>query len=297
MFKRKKLKAGLIYAKMEPSMKKMVIFTIAVFSCSALSLGACSRKPTTDDRVLARVSSKVITVNDFNSKIARMPGYYRNFVEKNKKKYLDDLIVEKLFYEEAVRRGIDRDKETKEVIDDAKKKIIIAGLIKTEVDNKAVVTKDEMRKFYEAHKDEFKTPAMWRASHILVNDEKEANQILDELAKGASFEDLARARSTDATASRGGEKACMNLNVGQTSGIVRIQFGYHIIKLTDKREAGIQSFEEAAPAIENELKRRKRSELFNNLVLSLKDKYGVEIKEDIFESLEKPGEGTPKKDK
>jgi len=281
-------------------MKRRIFFIMLLLGI-ALGLYACARKASDDDRVIARVSNKFITIKNFKSKIAKIPPYYRNVVEKNKKRYLDEVIIEMLFYEEAVRKGIGRDREIREVIDQAKKKIIIAKLIKDEVEDKVSAVDDEMRKYYEAHRDEFKTPELWRASHILVASEKEAKDILDELAKGANFEELAKARSTDATASRGGdvgyfregqvipdfEKACMKLKVGETSDIVKTQFGYHIIKLTDKKESGVQSYEEARRSIENELKRKKRSELFNKLVLSLKDKYGVEVKEDVFESMEK----------
>ena len=52
----------------------------------------------------------------------------------------------------------------------------------------------------------------------------------------------------------GHEKAALKLNLGQTSDIVRTQFGYHIIKLTDKRESGIKSYEEAKGAIETVVK-------------------------------------------
>jgi peptidyl-prolyl cis-trans isomerase C len=153
-----------------------------------------------------------------------------------------------------------------------------------------------MKEFYNEHKDEFKTPEMWRASHILVADEKDAKSILDELARGAKFEDLAVEHSIDATASRGGdigffragqlvpdfEKACLKLNAGQTSDIVRTQFGYHVIRLTDKKEPGVKSYEDARRAIEAEIIKQKRSELFNALMLKLKNKYGVEVDEDAF---------------
>lgn len=265
----------------------------------ALGLYACAKKPSNDDKVLAKVSNKFITVKDFKAKIAKIPPYYRNVVEKDKKRYLDEVIMQMLCYEEAVRRGIDKDKEIQEVISEARKKVLIAKLIKDEVEDKVAVSEDEIKNFFEAHKDEFKTPELWRASHILVSDEKEAKALLDELARGASFEDLARKHSTDATANRGGdvgyfrrgqvvpdfEKACMKLNVGETSPIIQTQFGYHIIKLTDKKEPGVQNYEEAKGPIENELKRKKRSDLFSKLVLNLRNKYGVEVKEDAFNSL------------
>lgn len=261
----------------------------------------CSRKPGADGRVLARVSNQAITERDLKAKIAKMPPYYQNIVAKNPKRYVEDMIVEMLCYEEGVRKGIDRDKEVKEVVNEAKRKIVTAKLIKNEVEDKIVVTEDEIKKYYDAHKDEFKSPEMWRASHILVTDEKEAKTMLDELAKGAKFEDLAKAHSIDATASRGGdvgffklgqlvpdfEKACLKLNVGQTSDIVRTQFGYHIIRLTDKREPGVKSYDEAKRAIEAEIRKEKRNELFNTLVLKLKTKYGVAVNESAFPAEDK----------
>jgi peptidyl-prolyl cis-trans isomerase C len=130
----------------------------------------------------------------------------------------------------------------------------------------------------------------------LVADEKDAKSILDDLARGGSFEELAKAHSIDATASRGGdvgffregqlvpdfEKAALKLEVGQTSGTVQTQFGYHIIKLTDKKEPGAKSYEEVKRAIEANLKKEKRTALFNALVLNLKNKYGVEVNEDVL---------------
>ncbi len=273
-------------------MRKSIILIIPVTICALICSG-CGKRPDPKDKVLAKVSNEVITESDLKRKIAKLPPYYRDIVTKNPKKYIEDMIFERLCYEEGIRHGLDRDKEVKELINEAKKKIVMAKLIKNEVDDKVVITEDEMVKFYEAHKDKFNTPGMWRASHILVSDEKEAKAVLDELAGGAKFEDLARAHSTDATASRGGdvgyfragqlipdfEKACFKLNVGQTSDIVPTQFGYHIIKLTDKKEPGVQNYQEAKHAIEAQIRKQKQGELFNALVLKLKNKYGVEVNE------------------
>ena len=281
-------------------MRKLTLIISSIIILGSIVSG-CAKKQDANNKVLARVSNTVITTNDLKARIAKMPPYYQNIISKNPKRYVEDVIVETLCYEEGVRRGIDRDKEVKEVVNEAKKKIVMAKLIKNEVEDKIVVMEDEMKKFYAEHKDEFKTPEMWRASHILVADEKEAKAMLDELAKGANFEDLAKAHSIDATASRGGdvgyfrvgqlvpdfEKACLKLDVGQTSDVVRTQFGYHIIRLTGRKEPGIKSYDDARSAIEAELKKEKRSVLFNALVMKLKNKYGVEVNEKAFPGEEK----------
>ena len=263
-------------------------------------LAGCGREPSPLDKTLVTVADKSITIKDFKNKFSKLPKHYQAVAEKNKKNLLDDMIVESLFLEDAIRKGIDKDKEVKDILIEARKKIIIAKFVKTEVDDKVKVSEDEMKAFYEEHKDEFKAPEMWRASHILVASEGEAKDVLSELSKGKNFEDIARAKSIDATSSRGGdvgyfrkgqvvpefENTCLNLNVGETSAIVHTQFGYHIIKLTDKKSEALEPYESAKPKIENALKLKKRNELFDKLVVSLKEKYRVHVDSDAMKDLE-----------
>ncbi len=88
-----------------------------------------------------------------------------------------------------------------------------------------------------------------KASHILVNTEAEAEQLINKLNSGSRFEDLARKHSSCPSGKKGGdlgyfgrgqmvkpfEDAAFDLNRGETSKPVKTQFGYHIIKVTDKR--------------------------------------------------------------
>jgi len=282
-------------------MNRQSLFVIILAAILTLALG-CAKEPSPDDRVLVKISNGVITLRDFNGRIAKLPPYYRDMVEKDRKRYLEEMITEKLFYEEALRRGLNNDKEVAEVVMDAKKKIVIAKLVKNDVEDKVKVGEDEIRAFYEENKDKLKTPEMWRASHVLVPTEQEARDVLKELNSGANFEDIARARSKDATASRGGdvgyfragqlvpdfEKAALSLDVGQTSDVVHTKFGYHIIRLTDKKASEMQAYEKAKPLIENELKKKKKADIFYELVMSLKKKYGVTIDENAFGSGSSP---------
>lgn len=279
-----------------------VIRFILVSAVIALCFGlyGCGNAKKDDGKVIATVSNRSITVADLKSRIGRLPVYYQRIIKNNLKRYLDETIMEMLLYEEALRRRIDTSKEVKDILNEARKKVIISKFVAGEVDEKAMVSEEDIRKYYDEHKDEFKKPEMWRASHILVADESQAKSIAEELSKGGDFAELAKKYSIDATASRGGdigffrqgqlvpefEKACLKLSVGQTGDILHTQFGYHIIKLTDKRDAAVESYEEAKRAIEGELVRKKRAVLFDEMMSSLKSRYSVNINKDTFESLE-----------
>jgi parvulin-like peptidyl-prolyl isomerase len=278
--------------------KSLSLIVIAAFLVAAST--GCAKKPSNDNKILARMSNKTITLGDFRKRVEKLPSYYRDMIDTNKKRFLDETIVEMMFYEEAIRQGLDSEKEVKEILKEAKKKILIAKLIQNEVESKVKVDDAEARKYYETHKAEFKAPELWRASHILVPTEEEAKSIADSISRGASFESLAREKSMDATASRGGdigyfrkgqlvpefETAALSLKPGELSPMVHSQFGYHVIKLTGKKDSDIEPYEKVKAKIVEELKKSKRSELFDQLVLSLKNKYKVEIEDDVFRTLD-----------
>jgi peptidyl-prolyl cis-trans isomerase C len=292
------------------------IRALMIVASFAVLLAGCSSGPSGQDKILVSVGNKFITLNDYRQKLSKLPSYYQGMAEKNKKTLLDDMIVESLFLEDAFRKGIDKDKEVRDILEEAKKKIIVAKFMKTEVDDKIKISEEDMKKYYESHKDEYKKPEMWRASHILLANEAEAKGVQAALLNGKNFQELAKERSIDATATRGGdvgyfrkgqvvpefENACFALDVGQTSPIIHTQFGYHIIRLTDKKAESQQSFEEARPMIENDLRIGKRNELFGKLVQDLKNKYRVRVEDDAMKAInavngkkeDRPKEDNPK---
>ena len=236
--------------------------------------------------VVATVGSETITLKEVDERIAKMPPYYQNMLKDRKKELVEDLMLEKLFYNEAKKRGLQNNKEVKELLAEAQKKIMISKFIKDEVEDKAAVTDKEVQDYYDSHKEEFSIPERWKASHILVKTEEEAKAALDELSKGKSFEELAKEKSQDASAKKGGdlgyfakgqmvpefEEAVTKLEVGQTSGIIKTQFGYHIIMLTEKKAPETQQFKDVQAKIKNELTMKKRREVFDKLVDSLKSR-------------------------
>ena len=143
----------------------------------------------------------------------------------------------------------------------------------------------EAKKFYDDNPSYFQVPQQVRASHILLGkrgikpEEKpeylaKIQAVEAQLKAGAVFEDLAKEHSTCPSSAEGGdlkffgkgsmdpafEKVAFELEVGQTSGIVETSFGYHIIKVTDKNEAGSKSLEEVQPQIVGYLLQKQMQE-------------------------------------
>jgi peptidyl-prolyl cis-trans isomerase C len=126
-----------------------------------------------------------------------------------------------------------------------------------------------------------------RARHILVKTEKEAKEIAEELKKGGNFEEIAKAKSIGPSAPRGGDlghftkdkmvpefsEVAFKLKKGQISAPVKTNFGWHIIKVEDRRMQQLQEFEAIKSRIRNVLLRQKVTEIADTLRKNAKIEY------------------------
>lgn len=275
---------------------------VAVPMVLALCLLAC--KPATTEQgkkegtVLAEVNGKTITTEDFRQEIGHLPPYLKPMVQsaEGKKELLDSMIVREIILAQAKKDGVDKSKEVADRLEDLRKRLIVETYLKKKVEQEAKVSDEEMKKFYEENKDKFKSGEQVRASHILVKTEQEARDVLAQLKKGAAFEELAKKYSQDNTAAKGGDlgwfskgamvqefdKAAFGLKEGELSGIVKTQFGFHIIKVTGKRPAGVRSFDEVKDQIKANLLPAKQQEIFQKMREDLKKGAKISIKEDAL---------------
>ena len=273
--------------------REMLYLPVLLVAC-VFALSGCGNAKS---KPLATVDGKVITVGDLEKRISKMPAYYKTLASQRKKDFLDDMINEQLMYKAALKRGINRDAEVKELLDEAKRKILIARLMEVEL-KKSAVSEDKIKEFYQIHKDDFVTPLKLRASHIMVDTEAEANEVLQKLKEGGDFAQLAKQYSKDPSKERGGdigyfikgqlmpelEEICFKLQVGQTTDIIKTKFGYHIIKLTDRIEPRTVELSEVRDAIEKELKDMAQQRALNDLVKDLRSKAHVKINEKLLGS-------------
>ncbi len=268
---------------------------MSLFLMQVLFLNGCSR-PSGKSIVLARIGDTEITLADFNERIASLPPRYVDIVKKRKKEFLDEIINDTLLYQEALRTGLDKDKDVQKVIEQARQKILIARLLKDRVDDEIEITDEEVIEYYNGNESLYMTPEIMRVSHILVPKQEDAEAILSELMKGASFDDLARAKSVDPTAQRGGdigyfpegqlmpkfEDACAQLEIGEISGVVKTKLGYHVIMLTDRRKPELRPLEQVEDDIRSRLRAVERQKLFNGMLGDLKDKTRIEVDQKVL---------------
>lgn len=270
-----------------------------------LSVTACKQEEKKEVKkaaagpVVATINNKELTLSEFTERIKEYPALAHGgkMSEETKKGFLDNLIVRELIFEEALRLGIDKDKETIDFIEEMKKRVVVDKFFKKEVDQKTQVTDDEIKKYFDETPEESKTPDEVRASHILLKTREEADVVLKKIKKGAKFEDLARQVTADPGSKDSGgdlgffsqgmmvpefDAVAFKLKVGEVSDIVQSRFGFHIIKLMEKREGKTKSFEEAKPEIEKTLLARKRKEKFDTLVAELKAKAKITINDEVL---------------
>ena len=277
-------------------MKLRIYTLISLLGVVGLLNYGCGR----GEEVLVRIDRKeTITLTEFEERISKLPPQFQEIVNKNKKEFLDELIIDHLLYKKALERKLDEDDDVKKLFNEARKKIMMARLLKDEIEDNIAVNGEEIRDYYEANDDKFTTDETLRASHILVKTEKDAGDILVELSNGRNFEDLARARSLDPTSELGGdigyftrnqlvpeiEEACFDMAPGQISGVVQTKFGYHIIKLTEKKAPRVKELTEVHDSIEESLKRLKKKVLFNELVEKLKERSQITINQGLLREI------------
>ena len=242
-------------------MKKIITSTIAAFTLAA-SLHATE--------VIATVNGVDITHEDLQSYLQQMPPEARQSQNLTKENLREQLIQRELLTQYAIKSGIEKDAEYKQLLNRLKRDLAFEIWMGQEID--AIdISETRMREYYEANKERFSQVAtdQVRARHILVESESEAKNIIATLQKSKNIKDdfiqSAKKNSTCPSAANGGdlgffgqgqmvpefERASFGLKKGEiTTQPVKTEFGYHIILIDDTKS----QYEVLKPMIERNLK-------------------------------------------
>lgn len=245
----------------------------------------------TENKLVAKVNGKEITRADVLKFLNDMgPQMAMQFQSpEGIQRVVDEMVNQELLYLDAKENDLDKEEEYRNLLESTE-----VTLLKNYAFNKAIATEpatdEEIKDYYENNKETFGNPETVMASHILVETEDQANEVIKELEGGLSFEEAATKYSTCPSKEQGGklgefgrgqmvpefEEAAFSMEVGTTSEPVKSQFGYHIIYLEDKTHAQEQSFDEAKEEVANQVARAKQQEKYMDKVNKLKEVYEVE---------------------
>lgn len=236
-----------------------------------------------DAKVLATVNGKTITQQDYDNFVKENP----KGAKADQKQVLNELITRELVYQDALKKGLDKDKEVLAKLEAVRQNLILGAALEKAMTSPAI-TDAELKKIYDARVAEFKVQE-YKARHILVKTKEEAEKVITELDMGGDFAELAKKKSTGPTGKNGGDlgwfapqqmvpefgQAVSQMKKGEyTKSPVQTKFGWHVIKLEDTRSAKPPTFEEVKP----QLKKVAEQKRANDYLQSLKAKADIKIK-------------------
>ncbi len=281
---------------------KNVAVSIVIISL-LFALGACAQKGEQQKGpYLAKVGNVTITQADFEREIKSLPEFAQKFFQgrEGKEKFLEELVKKELLYQEALKKGLDKDAELKKKIEDFRKITLITQLLEKELETKAKLTEQDAKAYYDKHKDELASVSQIKASHIVVKTEDEAGKILERIKKGEDFAAIARKSSIDPGSAKNGgdlgyfssgqmvpefETVALKMKPGEISEPVKTKFGFHIIKVTDKKMGKPVEFEKVKSAIMQRIAAEKQKEVFDSYIENLKKNTKVDINKDALAKL------------
>ncbi|WP_296141446.1 peptidylprolyl isomerase [uncultured Anaerococcus sp.] len=235
----------------------------------------------TENKLLAEVNGKKIYLSDVYELMQGMPDKERFNNDQGINVLADELINQELILEDAKEKKYDQDKEFIDELNIVKDNML-KNYAMHKVFESVSITDDELEKYYEDNKETLFSPTTYTASHILVDSEDEANKIYDELNEGLDFAKAAEKYSKDPSGVNGGSlgsfpKGVMvrefqdgldSINVGEISKPIKTQFGYHLIKLDDKKETE-SSYERVKDQVRSTYEMLKRQEKYMDLANDL----------------------------
>jgi len=214
------------------------------------------------------------------------PAEFSSFPAPVQENIIRNIVTQKVVFNEAKAAGFEKNDEIEQRLAQIRKQLVMDAYIQKKA--KEMVSDAEIKKLYEQKSAAGSGKDELRASHILVKTEKEAKDIIAKLKKGADFAELAKTSSEDPGSKVSGgdlgffqegqmvksfSDAAAKLKKDEISAPIKSEFGWHVIKLTDKRKAAAQSLEEMKPQIVSELQGKAVSNYLNQVF----DKANVQL--------------------
>jgi peptidyl-prolyl cis-trans isomerase C len=245
---------------------------------------------------LAKIGSKSITDADLKNLVGNVSEGQKQQINGDpeiKNRMIDNLVVEELFVQEAEKTGVNKDKEYQSALDRARRQILAQRYLQKTIQPK--ITDGNVKTYFDKNKGKYSQDEV-HAQHVLLKEEAEAKEVYQKAKGGEDFETLAKKYSKDPSAQTNGgdlgfftrtrmvpqfaDKA-FSMSKGEISEPVKSPFGWHIIKVIEKREGKPVKFDD----IKDQVKQDYQNDSINELIASLKKSNKVVVHEDKVKGL------------
>ncbi|RAP30732.1 hypothetical protein DID78_02160 [Candidatus Marinamargulisbacteria bacterium SCGC AG-343-D04] len=260
---------------------------------------------------IVKVNKTVISKQDLQTGLVNLTSDLRKQIPKeNQPQYmLNQLIQTEIIYQEALKGNLQKEQDYLDFLDRLsdqyefqKKQALVDLFVRDQIDNKISIQDQEVSAAYDANKGTLFSKYERRSiSHILLKDQKTADNVFAQLKKGANFSSLAKTKSIDVNTSKNGglipgyfrkENLAPEMGTaifaikktGQFSRPVKSEAGFHIFNLNDTQVVSAKSLEDVKDSIKNQLYLQKRSQEMTALLTSVKDLYTITNNEALLEA-------------
>ena len=298
--------------------KRLLIFVgISLMFFPLFSGCEKSGKGGTEGRELVKVNDVPITFEEFRqiSERQSLEGKMRLLNEKGSRDFLDNYVITReVLYQEAIKKGLDKKRELAEKVEDFKRAMVIDALLEEVLRSKGEVTDADVEQYYKENRERFTEPKEINIHHIVVATEPSLHEVLVKLSRGENFEKLASRYNIDRSKEDGGnlgyiqrgqlspafsqfEEAAFSLRTkGETSAVVKTPYGFHILKLEDRKGAVLRPLDQVKEKIRIFLQAKKKQDAYLEYVKEAKSKAKIVINEKLWAEEEKK-ELKPKEEK
>lgn len=244
-----------------------------------------------NNNIVASVGGNAVFQWEIDEMVAAYAQRGQNYdTPQGRAALLEQVINKKLLLLDAKKNLLEHNAQFKAEFEKVKDEMLANFNVQKVIEG-ITVTDDEAKKFFDENKEQFQKGESVSASHILVESEEKANEIKSQIESGEiGFEDAARKHSTCPSSQNGGalgeftrgqmvpefDRAVFEMQVGELRGPVKTQFGYHLIKLTDKKEPSEMRFDEIKDQVKNMVLTEKRQKALNSKINQLKILYPVD---------------------
>jgi peptidyl-prolyl cis-trans isomerase C len=283
--------------------KRFIIFAILLLLSFILPGCEKAGEKELGSKDLVRINRVSISLEEFRhmSELQPLERKMRLLTEKGLRDFLDNYVITReVLYQEAQEKGLDKNKEIMAKVEDFKRAMLIDALLEERLQGRDEVSEKEVRQYYKDNPDRFTEAREIKIRHIVVSSEPALMEVMTRLSKGESFAKLASSYNIEPFREGEGdlgyirrgqlspyfaqfEEAAFTLRKpGEISEVVKTPYGYHIIRLEEKRGTVLRPFDQVKEKIRLFLHAKKRQDAYLQYVNEAKKRAKIIVNEKLW---------------